>query len=92
MIPFCLLSTFHTSLATILPIGLLLTFLQPVPLPSAPGLRVPPGFVVTEFADSKLANDILSMTVDPRGASSSPARATFGFWWMTMATAGPIAP
>src|SRR5438128_2713618 len=31
------------------------------------GLRVPPGFEVTEFADSKLANDIFSMTLDPRG-------------------------
>src|SRR2546425_1000092 len=31
------------------------------------GLRVPPGFEVTEFADSKLANDIFSMTIDPRG-------------------------
>jgi putative heme-binding domain-containing protein len=31
------------------------------------GLRVPPGFVVTEFADSKLANDIFCMTLDPRG-------------------------
>ena len=31
------------------------------------GLRVPPGFEVTEFADSKLANDIYRMTLDPRG-------------------------
>src|SRR6266704_2739358 len=31
------------------------------------GLRVPAGFEVTEFADSRLANDIFSMTVDPRG-------------------------
>jgi putative membrane-bound dehydrogenase-like protein len=31
------------------------------------GLRVPAGFEVTEFADSKLANDIFSMTVDPKG-------------------------
>src|SRR5438128_3271415 len=31
------------------------------------GLRVPPGFEVTEFADSKLPNDIFSMTLDPRG-------------------------
>src|SRR5260370_3491429 len=35
--------------------------------PAAPGLKVPPGFVVTEFADSKLANDIHCMTVDPKG-------------------------
>src|SRR5436305_1828074 len=31
------------------------------------GLRVPPDFEITEFADSKLANDIFSMTLDPRG-------------------------
>jgi putative membrane-bound dehydrogenase-like protein len=31
------------------------------------GLRVPPGFEVTEFADSKLANDIFCMTLDPHG-------------------------
>jgi putative heme-binding domain-containing protein len=31
------------------------------------GLRVPPGFEVAEFADSKLANDIFCMTLDPQG-------------------------
>src|SRR5438034_11712916 len=31
------------------------------------GLRVPSGFEVTEYADSKLANDIFSMTLDPHG-------------------------
>jgi putative membrane-bound dehydrogenase-like protein len=31
------------------------------------GLRAPPGFEVSEFADSKLANDIFSITLDPRG-------------------------
>jgi putative heme-binding domain-containing protein len=31
------------------------------------GFRVPPGFEVVEYADSKLANDIFSMTVDPKG-------------------------
>src|SRR5438876_7777272 len=31
------------------------------------GLRAPPGFEVTEFADSKLANDIFCMTLDPKG-------------------------
>jgi putative membrane-bound dehydrogenase-like protein len=31
------------------------------------GLRVPPGFEVTEYADSQLANDIYSLTIDPRG-------------------------
>src|SRR5205085_10548423 len=36
---------------------------QSVPL----GLRLPPGFEVTEFADDRLANNIYSMTLDPRG-------------------------
>jgi putative membrane-bound dehydrogenase-like protein len=31
------------------------------------GLKVPPGFEVTEFADAKLANDIYCMTLDPKG-------------------------
>src|SRR5205814_2059065 len=31
------------------------------------GLRVPPGFEVVEFADSKLANDIYCLTIDPKG-------------------------
>src|SRR6516165_2922997 len=31
------------------------------------GLRVPPGFEVTEFADSSLANDIFCLTLDPKG-------------------------
>ena len=31
------------------------------------GLRVPAGFEVTEFADSKLANDIFCLTLDPQG-------------------------
>ncbi len=31
------------------------------------GVRVPPGFEVTEYAESQLANDIFSMTLDPRG-------------------------
>jgi putative membrane-bound dehydrogenase-like protein len=31
------------------------------------GLRVPSGFEVVEFADSKLANDIFCMTIDPKG-------------------------
>ena len=34
---------------------------------NAPGLKVPPGFEVVEFADSKLANDIHVMTIDPKG-------------------------
>jgi putative membrane-bound dehydrogenase-like protein len=34
---------------------------------SAPGLRVPPGFEVTEFADARLANDIYCMTLDLKG-------------------------
>ncbi len=36
------------------------------PEPAA-GLRVPPGFEVTEFAGSDLANDIYCLTLDPRG-------------------------
>jgi putative membrane-bound dehydrogenase-like protein len=31
------------------------------------GLRVPPGFEVTEVADGTLANDIFCMTLDPQG-------------------------
>lgn len=33
----------------------------------ATGLRVPPHFEITEFADSSLANDIYCMTVDDQG-------------------------
>lgn len=33
----------------------------------AQGLKLPPGFEVVEFADGKLANDIHTMTVDPKG-------------------------
>jgi putative heme-binding domain-containing protein len=32
-----------------------------------PGLRVPPGFEITEFADGKLAADIYCLTVNPKG-------------------------
>jgi putative membrane-bound dehydrogenase-like protein len=49
---------------------LLFIILLPAPLraqPAATGLKVPPGFEVTEYADSSLANDIYSMTVDPQG-------------------------
>jgi putative heme-binding domain-containing protein len=31
------------------------------------GLKIPPGFEVTEYCDSRLANDIFSMTLDPQG-------------------------
>jgi putative heme-binding domain-containing protein len=31
------------------------------------GLRVPAGFEVTEYADSRLANDIYTLTLDPHG-------------------------
>src|SRR5712691_3027678 len=31
------------------------------------GLRVPAGFEVVEYADSSLANDIYTMTIDPKG-------------------------
>jgi putative heme-binding domain-containing protein len=34
---------------------------------AVPGLRVPPGFEVTEFADGALANDVFCMTLDPLG-------------------------
>jgi len=34
---------------------------------SVPGLKVPPGFVVTQYADHTLANDIYCMTVDAKG-------------------------
>lgn len=37
---------------------------EPKPVP---GLKVPPGFVVTEYADHTLANDIYCMTIDPKG-------------------------
>lgn len=40
----------------------------PASLPAqVPGLRVSPGFEVTEFADARLANDIYCMTIDPKG-------------------------
>jgi hypothetical protein len=54
------------------------------------GLRVPPGFEVTEFADSKLANDIFSMTLDPHGRIVGVA--TSASWSMTITTAGPTGP
>jgi putative membrane-bound dehydrogenase-like protein len=34
---------------------------------NVPGLKVPSGFEVKEFADGKLANDIYCLTVDPQG-------------------------
>jgi putative membrane-bound dehydrogenase-like protein len=37
------------------------------PTQAAPGFRLPDGFEVTEFADSRLANDIFCMTLDPQG-------------------------
>lgn len=39
----------------------------PAALEPAAGLKVPPGFLVTEFAGSDLANDIYCMTLDPKG-------------------------
>jgi putative heme-binding domain-containing protein len=46
-----------------------LFFFNGVAFAQAPalGLRVPDGFEVTEFAGSNLANDIYTLTVDPRG-------------------------
>ena len=34
---------------------------------SAAGLKVPPGFVVTEFAGDDLAHDVYTLTLDPQG-------------------------
>src|SRR5579864_139772 len=34
---------------------------------STPGFRLQPGFEITEFAGSSLANDIHCMTIDPKG-------------------------
>ncbi len=38
-----------------------------VPAQSVPGLKVPAGFVVTEFAGDDLTHDISTMTIDPHG-------------------------
>src|SRR4051794_21849132 len=35
--------------------------------PPVPGLRVPPGFEVTEFAGDDLAHDIYTLALDPQG-------------------------
>src|SRR4051794_39715752 len=48
----------------------LLVLFAPLPAPAddqptVTGLRVPAGFEITEFADSKLANDIHCLTVGP---------------------------
>lgn len=48
-------------------VGLLAAPLRAPAQGVALGLRVAPGFEVTEFADGKLANDIFNMTLDPRG-------------------------
>lgn len=50
--------------------AILLLLLLPAVAPAqnvAHGLRVPAGFEVSEFADNKLANDIFTLTLDPRG-------------------------
>jgi glucose/arabinose dehydrogenase len=52
-----------TAAALLLGCGLPTTSAQSV----QHGLRVPAGFEVTEFAGSDRANDIYSMTLDPRG-------------------------
>ncbi len=50
---------------------LLLTAVTPLPLlaaaDTASDFRIPPGFEITEFASEKLANDIYTLTIDPRG-------------------------
>jgi putative heme-binding domain-containing protein len=43
-----------------------LAFSSPVAA-QAPGLKVPPGFEVTEYAGPDLANDIYCLTLDPKG-------------------------
>ena len=49
-------------------IAILIAGLLPASVFAQPlGLKVPPGFEVTEYADSRLANDIYTMTVDPVG-------------------------
>ncbi|HZY84979.1 MAG TPA: hypothetical protein VFE78_09120, partial [Gemmataceae bacterium] len=53
-------------LAFLLPLTLLLPSRCPAELPPH-GLRVPPGFEVTEFAGSELANDVYCLTLGPRG-------------------------
>jgi putative membrane-bound dehydrogenase-like protein len=54
----------HRSLLAVV---VLLSVCLPVRADTQLGLRLPPGFEVTEFADSKLANDIFCMTLDPHG-------------------------
>jgi putative membrane-bound dehydrogenase-like protein len=48
-------------------LGYLLVGASAAPVQGAPGMRVPTGFEVTEFADTRLANDIFCMTLDPKG-------------------------
>src|SRR5262249_27732070 len=51
-------------------LAVLALLLAPPPVPAQTtqhGLRVPPGFEVTEFADSTLANHIFGLTLDPQG-------------------------
>jgi putative heme-binding domain-containing protein len=40
---------------------------QPLLAESAAGFRIQPGFEITEFSGSNLANDIHCMTIDPKG-------------------------
>src|SRR5438309_2049992 len=51
----------------LVPVVLLVLFCRPAVAQTPHGLRVPPGFEVTEFADSALANDIYCLTLDPAG-------------------------
>src|ERR1043165_2560609 len=46
---------------------ILLTYFAVVGHASAQQFKLPAGFEIVEFADSKLANDIHVMTVDPKG-------------------------
>jgi putative membrane-bound dehydrogenase-like protein len=48
-------------------VGAAVVFCSPALAQPAAGIKVPPGFTVAEYAGSNLANDIYTMTVDPRG-------------------------
>jgi putative heme-binding domain-containing protein len=51
----------------ILAFALLLICCQQILAESLPGFRIQPGFEITEFAGSNLANDIHCMTIDSKG-------------------------
>ncbi|HEX8202540.1 MAG TPA: hypothetical protein VF590_18830 [Isosphaeraceae bacterium] len=51
----------------LLPLLLLASLLDVPPVDPAAGLRAPEGFEVVEYAGGALANDIIRMTLDPKG-------------------------